>query len=167
MTGSRAAGLVHTATRRLVQDDLDGFAAVSGDDNPIHVDPRFAATTPFEVPVAHGMHLYGLVRAQLRAVFGDVPQRAQELMFPAPTPVGATVIVHLEGEEVEHIEADLVRVATRVTHGEQVGLVGRATLGAPGRAPRDPPADAPSVRALDVSDHGHGSSWWTSAATGR
>jgi len=46
---------------RLTQRDFDRFAELSGDDNPIHVDPAFAARTRFQKPVAQGMLLYGLI----------------------------------------------------------------------------------------------------------
>jgi acyl dehydratase len=36
-------------------DDIDLFAAVSGDVNPAHLDPTFAATDLFGHIVAHGM----------------------------------------------------------------------------------------------------------------
>lgn len=38
-------------------DDQARFAALSGDFNPIHVDPLAARRLPFGTPVAHGMHL--------------------------------------------------------------------------------------------------------------
>ena len=33
--------------RVLTQDEFDAFAKLSGDDNPIHVDPDFSARTRF------------------------------------------------------------------------------------------------------------------------
>ena len=47
--------------RTFSQSDFDRFAALSGDDNPIHVDPEFAARSKFGRTVAHGMFLYGNV----------------------------------------------------------------------------------------------------------
>jgi acyl dehydratase len=41
---------------RLVRpDDIQGFADLTGDRNPIHLDPEFAATTPFRQCIAHGL----------------------------------------------------------------------------------------------------------------
>ena len=44
---------------------FDRFARLSGDDNPIHVDPAFSARTRFGRTVAHGMLLYGRVWAMI------------------------------------------------------------------------------------------------------
>jgi len=45
------ASLVHT----ILADDVAAFAALTGDYNPLHVDPDFAARTDFGKPVVHGM----------------------------------------------------------------------------------------------------------------
>ncbi len=36
------------------QNDVILFAQVSGDNNPLHLDADFAATTPFKRPIIHG-----------------------------------------------------------------------------------------------------------------
>jgi len=66
------------------QADFDAFARLSGDDNPIHVDPDFSARTRFGRTVSHGMLLYTRVFAHLQALFPGRPQRLQSLMFPNP-----------------------------------------------------------------------------------
>lgn len=90
------AGADETWSRRLVvtREHLRGFAELSGDDNPIHVDPAYASTTPFELPVAHGMFLFSLVRAGLRELAPGW-LRSQHLVFPNPTPEGTPVEVRL------------------------------------------------------------------------
>jgi 3-hydroxybutyryl-CoA dehydratase len=54
----------------LTQEKIDGYARVSGDFNPIHVDPAFAATTPFGGTIAHGMLLLAYLSEMLTAAFG-------------------------------------------------------------------------------------------------
>jgi len=66
------------------QADFDAFARLSGDDNPIHVDPDFSARTRFGRTVSHGMLLYTRVFAHLQALFPGRPQQLQTLMFPNP-----------------------------------------------------------------------------------
>lgn len=53
--------------------EFRAFAALSGDDNPIHTDPDYAARHPFGQPVAHGM----LIHARLVAL-------AQSADLPPP-----------------------------------------------------------------------------------
>ena len=51
---------------RTVQDgDLTTFAAVTGDDNPLHLDEAYAAATPFKGRIAHGMLSAGYISAVL------------------------------------------------------------------------------------------------------
>ena len=47
------------------RDDIDLFAAVSGDANPAHLDTAFAATDLFGHIVAHGMWTGALISAVL------------------------------------------------------------------------------------------------------
>jgi 3-hydroxybutyryl-CoA dehydratase len=46
---------------RLVRpDDIREFADLTGDQSPIHVDPAFAASTPFRQCIAHGLLVMSL-----------------------------------------------------------------------------------------------------------
>ena len=74
--------------RTLTQDDFDAFAALSGDDNPIHVDPEFSARTSFGRTVSHGMLLYTVLRGLADRLAPDARQLSQDLMFPAPAYAG-------------------------------------------------------------------------------
>ena len=48
------------------QDEVNRFAEVTGDKNPVHTDAEFAAKTLFKVPIMHGM----LGAALFSKVFG-------------------------------------------------------------------------------------------------
>ena len=47
-------GLSAEAVRVVTEEDLDLFAKVSGDYNPVHMDEEFARKTPFRGRIAHG-----------------------------------------------------------------------------------------------------------------
>jgi len=57
-------------SKPLTQEKIDGYARASGDFNPIHVDPAFAAATPFGGTIAHGMLLLAYLSEMLTAAFG-------------------------------------------------------------------------------------------------
>jgi 3-hydroxybutyryl-CoA dehydratase len=63
-------GELPSLTRSLTQEKIDGYARASGDFNPIHVDPVFAAATPFGGTIAHGMLLLAYLSEMLTAAFG-------------------------------------------------------------------------------------------------
>ncbi|MBN9671819.1 MaoC/PaaZ C-terminal domain-containing protein [Roseibium aggregatum] len=66
------------------QAEFDAFARLSGDDNPIHVDPAFSARTRFGRTVSHGMLLYTKVFAHLERLYPGRSHVLQTLMFPNP-----------------------------------------------------------------------------------
>lgn len=107
-----AAGAIFTAERQFSQAEFDRFAAISGDDNPIHVDPAFASETRFGRTVAHGMLLYTALRGLIANHFPGTRQIAQNLMFPAPTFAGD--VVRLEVEVLDYPSEQECRLATRI-----------------------------------------------------
>jgi acyl dehydratase len=83
------------------QADFDRFAALSGDDNPIHVDPEFSARTRFGRTVSHGMLLYSRVYGLIRRMWPGMPHAAQTLMFPNPAFAGEALIIAITPDERE------------------------------------------------------------------
>jgi 3-hydroxybutyryl-CoA dehydratase len=57
--------------KTLSQEKIDRYARASGDFNPIHVNPTFAAQTPFGGTIAHGMLLLAYLSEMLTAAFGQ------------------------------------------------------------------------------------------------
>ena len=79
--------------RTITQEQLHAYAAASGDHNPIHVDPAFAASTPFGGTVAHGMLVLALIGEMMHSVFGErwLTEGSMKVRFKAPTRPGDTV----------------------------------------------------------------------------
>ena len=65
-----AARELPSLSKPLTQETIDGYARASGDFNPIHVDPAFAASTPFGGTIAHGMLLLAYLSEMMTAAFG-------------------------------------------------------------------------------------------------
>jgi phosphate acetyltransferase/phosphate butyryltransferase len=49
--------------RTVTTSDIESFAALSGDFNPLHTDPAYASQTNFQKPIAQGMFLGALCSA--------------------------------------------------------------------------------------------------------
>ena len=65
-TGDPIRGL----SRKITQETIRRYADASGDHNPLHVDPEFAATTRFGGPIAHGMLVLAYLSESLTEAFG-------------------------------------------------------------------------------------------------
>lgn len=122
-----AVGRAVTVKRALGQADFDAFARLSGDDNPIHVDPVFCAGTRFGRTLCHGMLLYAVVG---QVIAGELLPGAvaleDELVFPGPIYAGDTVTVHVAVAAVDRPRRR-VEVRARVSrHDGGIGLEGRA-----------------------------------------
>ncbi|HSJ43287.1 MAG TPA: MaoC/PaaZ C-terminal domain-containing protein [Euzebyales bacterium] len=89
----------------LDQETLIRYAGVSGDFNPLHWDPAFAATlSPTGGVIAHGMLSMGLLSALLTDWLGDAGRvRSMSCQFRAACPVGATVTL---GGDVTSVDDD-------------------------------------------------------------
>jgi acyl dehydratase len=71
---------------------------LSGDRNPLHVDPRFAARGGFSRPILHGLCTYGFTgRALLRELCGSDPARFVSMggRFSAPVLPGESLVVSI------------------------------------------------------------------------
>jgi 3-hydroxybutyryl-CoA dehydratase len=74
--------------------DIEAFAEVSGDNNPVHLDEAYAKATPFGARIAHGM----LSGAYISAILGTkLPgpgaiYLSQSLRFRRPVKIGDLVV---------------------------------------------------------------------------
>jgi 3-hydroxybutyryl-CoA dehydratase len=85
-------------SKEIQEKDIQLFAAVSGDVNPVHLDAEFAAGTPFKERIAHGMLTGAIISAALAL---ELPgpgtfYLGQTLRFRLPVKIGDTVTVQLE-----------------------------------------------------------------------
>lgn len=104
--------------RVFVQADFDRFAKLSGDHNPIHVDPEFAARSRFGRTVAHGVLLMTVLRGLVEQLATGARMSAQTVMFPAPTfadePMAFCAAVTGRSGRETHISLEVRRVGDGV-----------------------------------------------------
>lgn len=82
-------------TRTLKQEDINLFAAMSGDVNPAHMDPVFAKSDIFHGVVGQGMWLGSLISALLGTALpgpGTI-YLEQDIRFKKPIRIGDTIII--------------------------------------------------------------------------
>jgi phosphate acetyltransferase len=130
------------------RDDIDLFAAVSGDVNPAHLDATFAATDLFGHVIAHGMWTAALVSAVLGTKLpgpGTI-YLGQELRFLRPVAPGDTITVAVSVKE-KRPQKHIVLLETRCTNqsGQEV-LAGTATVIAPTNKIEWPRSKLPTVK---------------------
>ncbi len=143
-----AIGDTASLMRVVGRDDIDLFAAVSGDVNPAHLDAAFASTDMFGHVVAHGMWTGALVSAVLGAKLpgpGTI-YLEQDIRFRRPVFPGDTVTVTVTVKEKRPARRIVLfdTVATN-QRGEEV-LTGVATVIAPEKSIEWPRAELPEVR---------------------
>lgn len=95
---SLQVGETYSFTRSISQEDVDAFARVTGDDNPIHIDEAYAAQSRFGQRVVHGVLLLGIISKVLGRDFPGHGSIAVALSarFLRPVPVGSEVTVEVK-----------------------------------------------------------------------
>lgn len=106
----------HTPT----QDEFDRFAAISGDANPIHIDPDFSARTRFGRTVSHGMLLYSIFWGALRRRYPKMRTARQSLKFSNPAFAGETLRYEARAEEQAEGALLIDWIARRIADGAAV-----------------------------------------------
>jgi acyl dehydratase len=89
-------GRQHALERRFSEADVDTFARLSGDLNPLHMDSDFAGCTPFGQRVVHGLLTGALVSTAHTQLTGPgFVYVGQELRFFGPVFIGDRVEVRV------------------------------------------------------------------------
>lgn len=80
-------------TKLVTQEQIERYAAASGDFNPIHVDHEFAARSQFGRTIAHGMLVAAFVSEMMTMAFGEswLESGRLKLRFRAPVFPGEMV----------------------------------------------------------------------------
>jgi phosphotransacetylase/acyl dehydratase len=134
--------------RTLGYQDIELFAIMSGDVNPAHVDPEYAAASRFHGVIAHGMWGAALISALLgtRLPGPGTIYRAQTLRFLAPVRVGDTLTIRVTVSARDE-QKKLVTLACSCTNQDgQAVIEGEAEVLAPLEPIERPRASLPEVR---------------------
>ena len=117
-------------TKTIEQSDINAFADVTGDHNPVHVDEEFAKTTRFGKRIAHGMLTASLISAVLA---NKLPGEGsgylgQTLQFVAPVFPGDEITARVTVKEIRE-DKPIVKLETIcVNQRDEIVIRGEATV---------------------------------------
>ena len=106
------------------QNRINGFAAATGDNQWIHVDPELAATGPFGTTIAHGYLTLSMTNQflpellQVPLATMGINYGANKIRFPAPVSVDSRIRMGSEiiaAEKISSGDGTWVQVITRNT----------------------------------------------------
>jgi phosphate acetyltransferase len=142
-------------SRRLTVSDIQLFATVSGNINPVHLDEEFAAESLVNKVSGHGMWSGALLSAVLGTLLpgpGTV-YLGQDLRFKAPVRVGDVVTATVTVRDKKAAEKSVVFDCVCVNQEGAEIVTGVAEVLAPVKKIRRKAAELPQVQMLH--HHGH------------
>ena len=125
-------GMVRSLRKEVTDRDIELFAEVSTDRNPVHLDEEYAQDTIFGGRIAHGMLTAGLISAVIGEQLpghGTV-YMGQSLKFLAPVRPGDMVLAEVEVKSIDYAKRRVVMETRCMVNGKKV-LLGEATVLAP------------------------------------
>jgi 3-hydroxybutyryl-CoA dehydratase len=127
-------GMSASTGKTITESDIDKFAEVSTDTNPVHMSEEAAAATPFHHRIAHGMLSAGLISAVLgnRLPGPGTIYLGQSLRFRAPVRIGDTVTATAEVTALDTARKRAT-LKTTCTVGGKVVIEGEALVMPPSR----------------------------------
>ena len=117
-------------SKQITEADIEAFAEVTGDHNPIHLDEEFAKTTRFGRRIAHGMLTASLISSVLANKLpgeGSV-YLGQSLQFVAPVFPGDEVTARVTVKEVRDDKPILKLDTICVNQRDETVIRGEATV---------------------------------------
>lgn len=123
-------GDLYRMTKQFTESDVLGFAKVTGDVNPAHLDEAYAATTMFKTRIVHGM----LVGSLFSAIFGtEFPGLGsiyvnQSLKFTKPVYLNDEIIATVTVKELIPDRGRVVFDCVATNQRQEVVLIGEAVI---------------------------------------
>jgi 3-hydroxybutyryl-CoA dehydratase len=127
-------GQAHETVHTITAEDIQRFADVSGDHNPLHMSDEYAATTIFEKRIAHG----ALTASYISGILGnDLPGPGSifvglNLRFRRPVYIGDTVTARAEIAEKKDRGNRVILKIECIVDGKRA-ITGDAEVVAPSR----------------------------------
>lgn len=114
--GTIVVGQKSTLRHTFTQENVNTFATLCGDDNPLHVNPEVAKNSMFKGTIVHGIFVSSLFSSILGRSLPGAVYVSQSLQFKKPvltgTPVTATIEVQEVSDKKKGILATMKTVVT-------------------------------------------------------
>ena len=125
-------GMREAISKTVENEDVIGFAELSGDHNPIHLSEHFARKTRFGGRIVHGLYTASLISAVIgmRLPGPGAVYISQTLNFLGPVKIGDVVDVSVEVAELVE-KGRRVRLKCECRVGDKVVLEGEGILSVP------------------------------------
>ncbi len=114
-------------SRTISEQDINTFAKLSEDFNPVHVNEEYAKKTFFKGRIAHGTISIGLLSAAMAKLPGLPIFLGQNIKFLRPVRIGDTITATAEVIDMRHDKAILTLRNTCTNQNGEVVIDGTAT----------------------------------------
>ena len=127
-----AVGMRETIRKTVENEDVIGFAELSGDHNPIHLSEHFARKTRFGGRIVHGLYTASLISGVIgmRLPGPGAVYISQTLHFLGPVKIGDVIDVSVEVVELTE-KGRRVRLHCECRVGDKLVLDGEGILSVP------------------------------------
>ncbi len=120
-------GYKTTHVKTITENDVELFAEVSGDFNPVHVSEEFAKKTFFGGRIAHGVIPIGLLSAAMAKLPGLVIFLSQSVRFLKPVRIGDTITAIAEVIDTRRDKGIVTLKNTCINQNGETVVEGEAT----------------------------------------
>ena len=122
-------GSVFHFEKTITAEDVDNFAKLTGDINPLHMDESYAKSMKFKGRIAHGMLAGSLFSALVGMLCPGKKSLylSQSLNFRKPIPVNSEVTVRgIVKEKTGSVR--MIVISTEIVIGNEVAISGEAKV---------------------------------------
>jgi 3-hydroxybutyryl-CoA dehydratase len=120
-------GLKRSQTKTISAADIDTFADLSGDHNPIHLDEEYGKKTVFGGRIAHGVISLGFLSAAMAQLPGLPIFMSQSVRFLKPVRIGDTITASVEVIDMRPDKGIVTLTNTCTNQKGEVVIAGEAS----------------------------------------
>jgi len=120
-------GFKTTHIKTITEADINLFAEVSGDFNPVHMREEYAKKTFFGSRIAHGVIAIGLLSAAMAKLPGLVVFLSQSVRFLKPVRIGDTITAIAEVIDTRQDKGIVTLKNTCINQSGETVVDGEAT----------------------------------------